>query len=224
MATEWEDILMDHGIIPDTRSKGQSSEENGLIYDTLQSVRFERELYIEESESERNGDNCSEEDFSLSENDEIYTKYREARIKEIMHSQEDALHSSTTLICRNRYKELTATLDHCIVYLFAEADKQACLNYSAEYKAASFSGKNGQNCRLQLITKVEADLKELAKQSAVKLQLYRMISTDCIPNYPDKHLPTLLVYKKGELVGTLAAEQCANLLQVVPSLVRASSN
>ncbi|CAI5937163.1 unnamed protein product [Closterium sp. NIES-64] len=46
-------------------------------------------------------------------------------------------------------------------------------------------------------------LSELAR-SHPQTKFVRIVSTECIPNYPDAHLPTLLVYHKGALKATLA--------------------
>lgn len=39
-------------------------------------------------------------------------------------------------------------------------------------------------------------LEELARKYPAT-KFVKIISTDCIPNYPDRNLPTLLVYKNG---------------------------
>lgn len=45
-------------------------------------------------------------------------------------------------------------------------------------------------------------LEELATRYPAT-KFVKIISTDCIPNYPDRNLPTILVYNNGAVKGTL---------------------
>ena len=44
-------------------------------------------------------------------------------------------------------------------------------------------------------------LEELASKYS-ETKFVKIISTDCIPNYPDRNLPTILVYNSGAVKGT----------------------
>lgn len=46
-------------------------------------------------------------------------------------------------------------------------------------------------------------LKQLAERFP-KTKFVEIISTDCIPNYPDSNLPTLIVYHKKKCIKTIA--------------------
>ena len=58
------------------------------------------------------------------------------------------------------------------------------------------------NCRIPLCNLINQYFSTLAKKfPAVKF--IKSISTTCIPNYPDKNLPTVFLYYEGELKGQI---------------------
>ncbi|KAI9230463.1 MAG: thioredoxin-like protein [Piptocephalis tieghemiana] len=56
-------------------------------------------------------------------------------------------------------------------------------------------------CRL-----LNSQLEELAKHYA-QIKFVKIISDQCVPGYPDRNLPTLLVYSKGDVQGQLIGPQ-----------------
>lgn len=52
--------------------------------------------------------------------------------------------------------------------------------------------------------------KEIAGKFA-EVTFLKIKSQACIPNYPEKHLPTVLLYGFGELVQRLVGKECHDL-------------
>jgi len=53
-------------------------------------------------------------------------------------------------------------------------------------------------CRIPLCTLINQHLSRLAAKFP-QVKFLKSISTTCIPNYPDKNVPTIFIYKDGEM-------------------------
>lgn len=73
--------------------------------------------------------------------------------------------------------------------------------------------ENNEGCQI-----LSDCLKTLA-QSYTHQKFVRIVSTDCIPNYPDANLPTCLVYHEGKCVKTLAGLALFGGKRASPELV-----
>lgn len=51
------------------------------------------------------------------------------------------------------------------------------------------------------------------------IKAFKMKSTDCIPNYPDKNVPTILLYFNRDLVASLVRDECFSIEKRVESLL-----
>ena len=66
---------------------------------------------------------------------------------------------------------------------------------------------SNEKCRL-----LHERMVEMARKYPM-LKFVRIRGKDCIPNYPDKHLPTLLVYHQGTMVKQwVGSVECAPAL------------
>jgi hypothetical protein len=120
-----------------------------------------------------------EDDFS----DEFLDEYRQKRIAEMQERARRSLWGSMQTITEREYKEAVNEPEAYVVCLLAQDSVRAC-------------------------RVVEARLKELAAKFP-DTKILKIRATDAIHNYPDRNVPTLLVYGPGgkikkQLVGAMA--------------------
>lgn len=70
-------------------------------------------------------------------------------------------------------------------------------------------------CRVLGCQVVRHCLKQLAQQYQY-VKFITMLSTDCIPNYPDSNVPTLLVYKDGQCRRTIVGLRTLGVDRISP--------
>ena len=66
-------------------------------------------------------------------------------------------------------------------------------------------GSENNQCRVPDSAQMGECIRQLAAKYT-KTKFVKIISNDCIPNYPDRNLPTLLIYKDGECKHNLAGK------------------
>jgi hypothetical protein len=71
------------------------------------------------------------------------------------------------------------------------------------------------HCRILGCQVIKHCLSQLAAQY-VHVKFINMQSTDCIPNYPDSNLPTLLVYHDGQCVRTIVGLRTLGETRISP--------
>lgn len=172
--TEWNDVLRAKGIIPEKPKEKEIKEE-----DIVQ--------MLEKTIQQKTGAKAME-DMNLDELDEledeeeerVLEQYRKARMAEIK-----ALHAKSAF---GDVREISAE------------DYVAQVNKAGEgiWVVLHLYKQGIPLCALinQYLTNLAA------KYPTVKF--LRSISTTCIPNYPDRNLPTIFVYYEGDLKSQLA--------------------
>lgn len=81
--------------------------------------------------------------------------------------------------------------------------------------------QSGQKSNTKCL-EAENELRKLAQQGNVKV--LKMVGSECIANYPDRNLPTVLVYSDGDLKSTLYRDECMQVANTVASLTQTKSN
>lgn len=168
--TEWNDILRKKGIIPD---KPKSQDEI-----TEESIVAMLEQTIDKKANGKTLDEMNLDELDELEDEEeerILEQYRRQRMAEIRATQAKAKYGDVREISAQDYvAEVNKAGDG--VYVVLHLYKQgiplcALINQYMSAMAAKFP-----------------DVKFL-----------KSISTTCIPNYPDKNLPTIFVYYEGNM-------------------------
>ncbi|XP_028404293.1 phosducin-like protein 3 [Dendronephthya gigantea] len=171
--TEWNDVLRAKGILPPKQKEVEISEDQivNLVEDTI---------------SKRTGENVVKnyEDMTLDELDEfedeederVLEEYRKQRLAEMRKHQQAARFGEMMEITAVDYvQEVNKAGDGIWVVLHL-------------YKTG-----------IPLCALLNRHLQQLA-QKFPTTKFLKSISTTCIPNYPDKNLPTIFVYRNGDMV------------------------
>lgn len=173
--TQWNDVLRSKGILP-SKEKEAAIDEDTLVQMVEQTVQEKVE-----------GGGKAYEDMTLDELDEmedeederILLQYRQQRMAEILQQQQKAKYGSV--------KEITA-VDYVDEVNKAGEGVWVVLHLF----------KSG----IPLCALLNQHLSQLAaKFPATKF--LKSISTTCIPNYPDRNLPTIFMYYEGDMKGQI---------------------
>ncbi|KAL3274801.1 hypothetical protein HHI36_019585 [Cryptolaemus montrouzieri] len=176
--TEWNDVLRAKGIIP-PKKDGPEITEDQIV------------SLLEDTITEKTKDGVDLDKLNLDELDEledsedesVINAYREKRIAEMKHMLERAKFGSVGEISAQDYVE--------------EVNKAG-----KEIWVVLHLYKQG----IPICALINEHLRYLAqKYPAVKF--LKSISTTCIPNYPDRNLPTIFVYYEGDLKKQLVGSQ-----------------
>lgn len=167
--TEWNDILRKKGIIP------QKAKELEITEDDIQKM-------IDEAErKQRDGKKLEEMDldeldlFEDEEDEQMMADLRAKRIAEMKAKQALAKYGSVLEISGHEYiQEINSAGEGIWVVLHL-------------YKQG-----------IPLCALINQHLAILANKFPAT-KFVKSISTTCIPNYPDKNLPTLFVYNTGDM-------------------------
>ncbi|XP_030829735.1 viral IAP-associated factor homolog [Strongylocentrotus purpuratus] len=169
--TQWNDILRAKGIIPEKEATVTEDQIEGMLDQAIQ------------KKTGVGAQDKALEDMTLDELDEledeeeerILQQYRQQRVAEIKRIQDKAIYGSVKDISAQDYvQEVNNAGEGVWVVLHL-------------YKAG-----------IPLCALINQHLTQLAgKFRATKF--LRSIATTCIPNYPDKNLPTIFVYNEGEM-------------------------
>uniref|UniRef100_A0A3Q2GUB0 Phosducin-like protein 3 n=1 Tax=Equus caballus TaxID=9796 RepID=A0A3Q2GUB0_HORSE len=182
--TEWNDILRKKGILPSKESlkelekKAEEEEEQRVLQQSI--VKTYEDMTLEELED--NEDEFNEEDERAIE---MYRQQRLAEWKatklknkfgEVLEiSGKDYVQEVTKAgeglwVILHLYKQ-GIPLSHCFLFLFYRIPLCALINQHFSALARKFPD----------------------------VKFIKAISTTCIPNYPDKNLPTVFVYLEGDI-------------------------
>ncbi len=172
--TEWNDILRAKGIIPEKPKEKEITEDQIVAM-------------LEKTVKEKTGEKAME-DMTLDELDEledeeeerILEEMRRKRMREIKERQERAKFGDVREISAQDYvQEVNKAGDG--VYVVLHLYKQG----------------------VPLCALINRYVGELAAKFP-SVKFLKSISTTCIPNYPDRNLPTIFVYHEGEMKAQLA--------------------
>jgi len=176
--TEWNDVLRAKGIIPEKPKEKEVTEDD--IVSMLEKT-------IKEKSGAKDMEDMTLDELDELEDDEeerVLEQYRQQRIAQIKSLQEKSRFGDVREISANDYvAEVNKAGEgiYVVLHLYKQGIPLCALI----------------NQHLSLLA---------AKFPTVKF--LKSISTTCIPNYPDKNLPTIFIYHEGnmktQLVGPLS--------------------
>ncbi|EEB10208.1 conserved hypothetical protein [Pediculus humanus corporis] len=167
--TEWNDILRSKGILPPKEKEVTEDQLISLVEDTIK----EKQRDNEKSLGELNLDELDE--LEDEEDEKILLEYRNKRIAEIKALAEKAKYGEVSEITAQDYvNEVNKAGEGVWVVLHL-------------YKQG-----------IPLCNLINQYLSKLSRKFPAT-KFIKSISTTCIPNYPDKNLPTVFIYFEGEL-------------------------
>lgn len=168
--TEWNDVLRAKGIIP-PKEKEVSEEDIVKILETTIQNKTSGKSFEDMSLDELN----EKEDDIDDEEERIFEEYRRQRMAEMRQAQLKARFGEVREISKVDYvTEVNKAGEGVWVVLHV-------------YKQA-----------IPLCKLINQHLSALA-QKFPDVKFLKSVSSVCIPNYPDKNLPTLFVYYEGDL-------------------------
>lgn len=168
--TQWNDVLRAKGIIPPKETEISEDQIVSMVEQTIEDKTKARDL------SDMNLDELNENEDDIDEDDErIFEAYRKQRLQEIRAAQKNAIFGDVREISRDEYvTEVNQAGEGIWVVLLV-------------YKQS-----------IPLCKLIEQYFYDLARKFPAA-KFLKSISSVCIPNYPDKNLPTVFVYQNGEL-------------------------
>jgi len=175
--TEWNDILRSKGILPPKPKEAEVTE------DQIQSMideAIEKRTDLKQSEDGRSKNiedmNLDElDELEDSEDEEVLEQYRQKRIAEMRALAEKSKFGSVREISGQDYvSEVTKAGEGIWVVLHLYA--------------------NG----VPMCALISHHMQQLAVRFP-QTKFLRSIATTCIPNFPEKNLPTIFVYFEGEM-------------------------
>jgi len=174
--TEWNDALRKHGIIPEKQKEVEITEEQILqmVENTIKEKSGKKD--VEDMTLEELEEN-EDEDW---DDDRLMEQLRRQRMAEIMAMQQKAKFGDVREISAIDYVDEVNKAGEgvwVVLHLF----------------------KSG----IPLCDLINNYIEQLAKKFPAT-KFLKSVSTTCIPNYPDKNLPTVFVYYEGEMKGQLA--------------------
>lgn len=184
--TEWNDILRAKGIIPELPNAEEPTEHDEALIKLVDDAIKSR--YGKEEDNKKELEDCDLDELDELEDEEderILEEYRRRRMQEMQ------LQAS-----KEKYGEVTEISKPDFVKEVSEA--------SNETPVIVFLYKSGiPESRL-----VEDRLNTLARKFKAT-KFVRIVASNCIENYPDRNVPTLLLYRDGQPIGQLVGS--ANL-------------
>lgn len=170
--TEWNDILRKHGILAE-REKEKEVEEDRIID------------MIEETINEKTGSTAKEleaktldqlDELEDEEDERILLEYRRKRIAELKELTDKAKYGQVREISAQDYV-------------------QEVNNAGEDVWVVLHLYKSG----IPLCSLINQYLASIARKYPAT-KILKSISTTCIPNWPDANLPTLFIYRNGNMV------------------------
>ncbi|XP_074607920.1 phosducin-like protein 3 [Acropora palmata] len=178
--TEWNDALRRHGILPQKEGEVTEDQLITMVEETVQ--RKTTGLNVVKAYEDMTLDEL--EELEDEEDERVLLQYRQQRIAEIQKVQQASKFGDVREISAQDYVDEVNKAGKgiwVVLHLY----------------------KSG----IPLCTLVNQYLSQLAKKFPCT-KFLKSVSTTCIPNYPDKHLPTIFVYfeedMKKQFVGPLA--------------------
>ncbi|KAJ8675155.1 hypothetical protein QAD02_010941 [Eretmocerus hayati] len=169
--TEWNDILRQKGIIPEKKKDAEITEEQ--IVQMLENTIDQRTGNVKVDLDSKTLDELDE--LEDEEDEHILLEYRRKRIAEM---QELASKSKYGDVCEISAQDYVQEVNQ------AGEDIWVVLHL---YKQG-----------IPLCTLINQHLSSLARKFPTT-KFLKSISTTCIPNFPDANLPTIFVYKDGNM-------------------------
>ncbi|XP_073985936.1 viral IAP-associated factor [Rhodnius prolixus] len=167
--TEWNDILRSKGIIPPKEKEITEDEIVNLVEQTIQ----DKKNKVGKSWDELNLDELDE--LEDDEDDSVILEYRNKRLAEMREMAAKARFGSVGEITAQDYvNEVNKAGQGVWVVLHL-------------YKSG-----------IPLCARLNMHLTTIARKFPAT-KVLKSISNTCIPNYPDKNLPTIFVYFEGEM-------------------------
>ncbi|EGD76790.1 hypothetical protein PTSG_08141 [Salpingoeca rosetta] len=169
--TEWNDILRAKGILPQKEVEVTEDDLTEMIDEAA------RKQMLKE-QGKKDMEDMSLEELNEVEDDEderVWLEYRAKRLAELKERQKKARFGSIKEISAEEYRsEVNDAGEGIWVILHL-------------YKTDNLICRRLQGILQQLASKFPA------------VKFLQSVSTRCIPNYPDKNLPTIFVYHEGDL-------------------------
>lgn len=171
--TEWNDVLRAKGILPPKQKEAEISEEQ--IVSMLENV-IEKRTGDGEKQKNLEDMNLDElDELEDSEDESVLEEYRRKRMAEMRAFAEKAKFGSVREISGQDYvNEVTKAGEGIWVVLHLYA--------------------NG----VPLCALIHHHMQQLAIKFP-QTKFLRSVATTCIPNFPEKNLPTLFVYHEGQM-------------------------
>ncbi|KAK3609025.1 hypothetical protein CHS0354_020688 [Potamilus streckersoni] len=168
--TEWNDILRAKGILAPKEKEVSEEDVIDILESTIQEKSRGKQLEdLTLDELNENEDEIDEED------ERIFEAYRMQRLSEMQAASLRAKFGEVREITREDYvREVNKAGDG--VWIVLHVYKQG----------------------IPLCTLINQHMTRLA-QKFPESKFLKSISSVCIPNYPDKNLPTIFIYFEGEL-------------------------
>ncbi|XP_002164312.1 phosducin-like protein 3 [Hydra vulgaris] len=172
--TEWNDALRRHGIIPEKKEVEVTEDQIVQLLDAT----------IKEKTGQKDAKDYTLEELGENEDDfdddELLESIRRQRIAELMERQK-----------KEKYGEIRE---------ISAVDYVDQVNNAGEgVWVVLHLYKSG----IPLCELIDKHMVQLAKKFPAT-KFLRSISTTCIPNYPDKNLPTIFIYFEGDMKGQIA--------------------
>jgi len=176
--TEWNDVLREKGILP-AKPKEKEFTEDEIV------------RMVEDAAQKKQGNAKDYADMTLEEiealedeeDEKIVRQYRQQRLEEIKQDQSRARFGDVREITAEDYVQEVnkAGEDVWVVLHLYQHSLPICklLNEYLQHLAAKFP----------------------------QTKFLKSIATLCIPNYPDRHLPTIFIYHNGNLVKQFIKEE-----------------
>jgi len=167
--TQWNDILRSKGILPPKEKEISENDVINIVESTIQE---------QQSKHGKNLEDLSIDELDLLEDEEderVLLEYRNKRIAEMRALAEKARYGALGEITAQDYvNEVNKAGEG--VYVILHLYKQG----------------------IPLCALLNKHLSSLARRFPAT-KFLKSISTTCIPNFPDKNLPTIFVYFEGEM-------------------------
>lgn len=173
--TEWNDVLRAKGIIPEKPKEKEVNEED--IVQMMEKAIVDKSKATKDL-GEMNLDELDE--LEDEEEERILEEYRKARMAEMKALQAKSNYGDVREISAQDYVDQVNKAGEG-VWVVLHLYKQG----------------------IPLCALINQYLTRLAAQNPT-VKFLKSISTTCIPNYPDRNLPTLFVYFEGEMKTQLA--------------------
>lgn len=169
--TQWNDVLRSKGIIPPKQKEAELTEDQ--LVSMLEETIEEKQTNEKKDLSTLNLDELDE--LEDSEDERVILEYRKKRIAEIKALTEKSKFGSVAEISGQDYvQEVNKAGEGIWVILHL-------------YKQG-----------IPLCALINHHISNLASKYPT-VKFLKAISTTCVPNYPDKNLPTIFVYFEGSL-------------------------
>jgi len=175
--TEWNDQLRKHGILPEKPKEVEITEEKllAMMEQTIKEKSGVKDM--DEMNLEELNENEDEFDW---EDERLMEQIRRQRIAEMMEKQAKAK--------------------------FGDVREISAIDYVDEVNKAGegiFVVLHLFKSGIPLCDLINKHIDALARKFP-GTKFLRSVSTTCIPNYPDKNLPTIFIYHEGDMKGQLA--------------------